>query len=421
MLRNIGIKNRIFSILLMLILSTVLASGAFWIGMNNLAEKAVDHTGTAMTEGFERTLQYSVQSVATKVGDAIAKGGESGLSPEEITQSELKQIRYGKNGYYFAYNTEGVSVAHPLKPEFQGQKRIGSKDKKGSEYIKELIAKAKSGGGFVTYWFPKPKETEASPKLAYAAMVPGTNIWISTGIYIDEIQKIKAATKEEFQSFTDSLVLWISLSIAVILAIVVVPLCLLIARSINAPLISLVEFARDIARGELKQTINDPSKDELAQLSGAMDDMLTQLKSVVVSVQTSSSSVAAGGEELTASSESLSQGAVKQAASVEEVASSMEEMTSNIQQNADNSRETESIAQKAASDAERGGARCQHSGIHEADRRKNLHRGRDRAPDQPPRPQRSHRGCPGRRTRQGICRCRSRGQEAGRTKRHRRW
>ncbi len=151
------------------------------------------------------------------------------------------------------------------------------------------------------------------------------------------------------------LIMWIGLGILIMLGAIVVPLCLLIAKSIVAPLVTCVEFAKEIAQGDLNHTLNDTSKDELAQLSNAMDDMLSQLKTVVVNVQESSASVAAGGEELTASSESLSQGAVQQASSVEEVASSMEEMTSNIQQNADNSSQTEQIALKAAKDAKKGG------------------------------------------------------------------
>lgn len=355
MIRNLGIRSRIFSLLFLLIFSTVLTGGAFWFGMSNLADEAASKSAAIMHEGYKRTLRYSVQSVATKVGDALVAAEGSGVEPETIVQNELKKIRYGKSGYYFAYNTSGMNVAHPLKPKFQGQIRRGAKDKKGNEYIQELIGKAQSGGGFVTYWFPKPGQTEPSPKLAYAYMVPGTSIWISTGIYIDEIAAKRATIQSEFDTYTNSLILAICIGISLLLAIVVVPVCLFIARSIIKPLIACVEFAKEIARGELNEVIGDVGKDELGQLSNAMDGMLTQLKSVVVSVQESSATVAAGGEELTASSESLSQGAVQQASSVEEVASSMEQMTANIHQNSENSVQTEQMALKAAEDARRGG------------------------------------------------------------------
>lgn len=356
MLRNFGIRTRIFSILGLLVISTLLASGAFWVGLNNLSDTAVLQTGEVMLQGYERTLQYSVQSVASKIGDAIAKSGTIGVDQHKVVQDELKQIRYGKNGYYFAYNTKGMNVAHPLKPKFYGKMRIGTTDKKGNQYIKGLIEKAKAGGGFVTYWFPKPKETEPSPKLAYATMVPGTDTWISTGIYIDEIETVKRGIQDEFNSTTNTLVLWISVGVFLGLVFVVIPICLLIAKSITAPLDRCVDFAKEIAQGDLNDTINDEGRDELAQLSGAMDDMLTQIKSVVVNVQSSAGSVASGGTELTASSDSLSKGAADQASSVEEVASAMEEMTSNIQQSAENSGKTEAIALKASEDAEKGGA-----------------------------------------------------------------
>lgn len=356
MLRNIGIRNRILFILVMLIMSTLLASGAFWLGMGKLSEKAVGQTGSAMMEGYERTLQYSVQSVATKVGAAVEASADSGMSHEEVVQSELKKIRFGEDGYYFAYTTQGINAAHPIKPSFQGQSRMDAKDKKGNAYIKELIDKATGGGGFVTYWFPKPGEKEPAPKLAYAAMVPGTSILVATGIYIDEIELKTKILESEFTQFTDSLIMWISIGILVFLAAIIIPLCLLIAKSINQPLVRLVDFAREIARGELRQTVNDSSKDELAQLSNAMDDMLIQLKRVVINVQASSATVAAGSEELTASSEAMAQGAINQAASVEEVSSSMEEMSSNIHQNAENSNQTETISRKASADAAKGGA-----------------------------------------------------------------
>ena len=268
----------------------------------------------------------------------------------------MQEVRYGEDGYFFAYDTKGVNVAHPLRPDYPGKSNLDNKDQNGNEYVKEMIQAAKDGGGFTTYWFPKPGEAQASPKMAYSMMIPGTDMWIATGIYVDEIESKTEVIREELHGFTKSLVMWIGISILIGLAVVVVPLSILIAKSIIAPMLVCVQFAEKIARGELGNTLGDTSKDELAQLSGAMDDMLTQLKNVVINVQTSSASVAAGGEELTSSSDSLSQGAVQQAAAVEEVASSMEEMTSNIQQNADNSRTTEKIALKAAEDAEKGGA-----------------------------------------------------------------
>ncbi|WP_243544883.1 methyl-accepting chemotaxis protein [Pseudodesulfovibrio tunisiensis] len=356
MLRNFGIKIRILFLIVLLILSTLLASGAFTVGLNSLAEQGVEDATEAMKIGFERTLKFAVQSLATKLGDAVEKAKAKGLDPQPVVQEELLKVRFGEDGYYFAYDMSGTAVAHPIRPERIGQNNMNSKDVKGNAYIRDMVDKAQNGGGFVTYWFPKPGEQQPSPKQAYAMKIPGTDYFVATGIYIDVIEARRIAIQKTFTDFTNSLIMWIGLGILALLALFVVPVAWVIAGSITKPLFRCVDFTKTMATGDLRHSLNDTHKDELAQLSNAMDDMMTRLRDVVLNVQSGSDSVAAGGEELSASSDSLSQGATQQAAALEEVASSMEEMTSNITQNADNARTTEGIALQAAQDAEKGGS-----------------------------------------------------------------
>ena len=355
MLRTISIKARILFLIFLLVISTLLASGAFVIGLNGLADMGKTETMSAMREGYERTLKFGVQSMATKVGDAIALGRDGSEAVETIIRRELDKVRFGTNGYYFAYTLQGVNIALPTKPELQGKNIMDAKDAKGNYFIRELAKTAEQGGGFVTYWFPKPGEKEDSPKLAYVQMIPGTKLWIGTGVYIDAIDAKGTAIETHFREFTKSLIGWIALGIVLMLALIVIPLAWLIAQSITKPLMKCVHFSETVARGDLRQTLNDTHRDELAKLSRAMDHMLEQLRNVVFNVQSGSDNVATGSTELSSASDSLSQGASEQAATVEEVASSMEQMTANISQNATNARETEKIALQAAGDAEQGG------------------------------------------------------------------
>lgn len=355
MWRELSIRVRILILLGLLIASTLIACGAFWYGLEQLSEKGTQEARKAMMSGYERTLKYSVQSVATKVADAVTQAKANGAPLDVAVQKELKNIRFGENGYYFAYDTSGVNVAHPLRPEYQGESRIGNKDKKGNQYIRELIGKARDGGGFVTYWFFKPGEDQPSPKLAYAEMIPGTDFWVATGIYVDDIDKRSLAIRDDFENFTGTMVLWIGLGVLALLAFVIIPMALFIAGTITKPLSRCVETAEIISEGDLTVSLHDDRRDELGQLSRALDNMLERLREVVSNVQQGSDSVASGGEELSSASQSLAQGATEQAASVEEVSSSMEQMTANISQNAENAKQTESMSRQAAQDAEKGG------------------------------------------------------------------
>ncbi len=83
--------------------------------------------------------------------------------------------------------------------------------------------------------------------------------------------------------------------------------------------------------------------------------IIRSILGIIKRIDTTSSEVRSGAEQISTSSVQLSQGASEQAASVEEVSSSLEEMTATIRQNAENARETEKIAIKIATDAKGGG------------------------------------------------------------------
>ncbi|MBR0954338.1 methyl-accepting chemotaxis protein [Bradyrhizobium canariense] len=124
-----------------------------------------------------------------------------------------------------------------------------------------------------------------------------------------------------------------------------------IARGLNRA----VGLAGAVAGGDLSQTINVSSNDEIGDLVKSLNMMVEKLRQVVEEALTAANNVSAGSQELSASAEQLSQGATEQASSAEEASSSMEEMASNVKQNADNANQTEKIATQSAKDAEASG------------------------------------------------------------------
>lgn len=125
----------------------------------------------------------------------------------------------------------------------------------------------------------------------------------------------------------------------------------IISKSINMG----IDFAKEVAAGNLTKKLDINQKDEVGILADALNMMVENLKVVVENVKAASDNVSSGAEELSSSSEEMSQGATEQAASAEEASSSMEQMTSNIKQNAENALQTEKIALQSAEDAKEGG------------------------------------------------------------------
>lgn len=128
-----------------------------------------------------------------------------------------------------------------------------------------------------------------------------------------------------------------------------------IVASISRGLARAGALAQAVAGGDLTETAEIVSRDEVGDLLGHLNEMVGRLRTVVGEVSNAVGNVSAGSEELSSSAEELSQGATEQASSTEEASSAMEQMAANIKQNADNAGQTEKIARQSASDAQNSG------------------------------------------------------------------
>ena len=111
--------------------------------------------------------------------------------------------------------------------------------------------------------------------------------------------------------------------------------------------------ADKVADGDL--TVQPKPLSDKDTLGLALERMVDRLRGVVADAVAASENVSAGSQELSATSEQMSQGATEQASAAEEASASMEQMAANIKQNADNASQTEKIARQSAKDAEVSG------------------------------------------------------------------
>jgi methyl-accepting chemotaxis protein len=149
-----------------------------------------------------------------------------------------------------------------------------------------------------------------------------------------------------------------ALLIAVLAAMVIAAtgVALWISVQISRSLSRAVRLAHAVADGDLTQNIQSHTKDEIGDLTMALQAMCEKLREIVTEAITAAQNVASGSEQLSASAEQLSQGSTEQASATEEASSSMEEMAANVKQSADNASQTEKIARQSAVDAEASGA-----------------------------------------------------------------
>ncbi len=86
--------------------------------------------------------------------------------------------------YVFAYDLNGVMLAHPKNPSLIGQNLINVPDTEGKLFRKEIVEKAKSqGSGWVDYVYLNPETNRQEHKTTYFQKVG--DVIICCGVYQD--------------------------------------------------------------------------------------------------------------------------------------------------------------------------------------------------------------------------------------------
>lgn len=126
---------------------------------------------------------------------------------QERVLRNIREIRFGNNGYIFIINYDSIYLSH-IRKEFIGQNAIKNNDTvEIKKVIEDLIEISKKGEGFYTYIQNKKPDNEQSIKKI--SFVKGLNNWswmIGTGFYEDDMQRTINDKKEELnQEFRDYL------------------------------------------------------------------------------------------------------------------------------------------------------------------------------------------------------------------------
>ena len=169
----------------------------------------------------------------------------------------------------------------------------------------------------------------------------------------DNLRKsVIAYTSEVAVNFDNSIRTSIFITILIVLLSLGFALftVIFISRIITQPLLKGIEFAQNMAKGDLTAEINISQKDEIGVLAQNLQTMSVRFREVITYVSSTAENLSAASLELSSTSQIVSQGASEQASSAEEVSAAIEEMAANIQQNKENAHLTEKIAVKAESD-----------------------------------------------------------------------
>jgi methyl-accepting chemotaxis protein len=334
----------------------------------------------------------AIVEMGLNLAAGLKKQVDAGEMTKEAALKELSRransMTYDKGaGYLFGTGYDGITILAP-DPKQVGANRMDVVTN-GRKLSQELMSGVKANGSILlTYEYIKPGEQKPIRKIGYAAAVPGFDMYIGTGAYIDDIEaKMKP-------------IAWL-LGLAILcIAAISGSIAWLIGRSISKPLRRLGARMQALADGKLDGEIPGTGrgdeigamaatvqifKDNAVRIRGleqkeaevqartaaerraAMENIASDFERSVTGIVRSVSTAAAGmqttAQSMTATASDASAraatvGAASESSSnnVGTVASAAEELSSSVNEISRQVARSSEIASKAVDDAERTNA-----------------------------------------------------------------
>ena len=228
--------------------------------------------------GVKAAVEVEAQNLANRLKNVTDKKEQYDII-EQLT--DYQRFFPNGEGYYFTYTTDGMRINVPVNKSQNGKDCSGLKDATGKFFIQDLMKAARNGGGFVEYFFDKPG-AGIQPKLSYVCLMPGTDVFIGTGVYIDGIQaeqqRISAIVEESNNRYV-MYETWICLAIVVLVILV----ARYVTRAICSPLRQLTGAADEVAKGHLDAQIrlHPRCPREICVLNASLGQMVGNLRKLI--------------------------------------------------------------------------------------------------------------------------------------------
>jgi methyl-accepting chemotaxis protein len=291
-------------------------------------------------------LKTLVEAAKNQVGHYQGLEKKGVLSTQEAqaqAREALRATKFQGDNYFFMYTYEGITILLPPTPEKEGTSRIEVKDAKGVPLIRNLIAAGRSGGGFTAYDYPRSGQTEALPKVAYAANIEGWNWIIGAGLYVDDIDT----------AFRNSLLMFgmVILALSAVVFGVISTISGSVLRQLGGEPRHAMEAMKQVASGDL--TVELKAADNHSLLA-ELNALIHSLRSLIAEIYTGAESITSASQHIRQSSSTVANAATTQAEATQGMAAAMEELTVSISQISDNASATEQFATGTVDAAELG-------------------------------------------------------------------
>ncbi|ALB45471.1 methyl-accepting chemotaxis protein [Clostridium beijerinckii] len=322
--KNLKISHKLISTFTFI---SILVCIVGFIGLYNM--NIINNNATSMHDynlASINNLTTLKQNISDIRSDLLKLAYQRNVSEKDTVKKDIKDLIDENNDLIKIY--ESTLISESEKPAFSNLKENFNKYVDLSNSIIKYVDENNFSEADENY----SKVTETRK-----------NIYLSMDELIkNNVNQADASYSENNSTFKRSL--YITISIILISLLLAVILGLSISFMISKQVKRVLIFAEAIGSGDLTKTITVDSKDEIGNLSMALNNAKENIQNLIVEIMNSSSDISATSEELSAtteeiaskmeivneSTEHISKGVQDLSATTEEVTASTEEISSAI-------------------------------------------------------------------------------------------
>ncbi|MCT4638374.1 MAG: cache domain-containing protein [Bacteroidales bacterium] len=277
MLKKLTLSVKINILIGLFIASNIAFFVVFLNGQVTLRDTAVDTTKTLIDSTERIKVKTAVLNMAHVLEKDVKNINKDSIEElYEFFNERLGDLKYeaDRSGYYFI--CKGTTwFFNPNNRAVENKDYVNSRDVNGVRYIYDLNQKANSGGGYVIYKFLKPGKGEVN-KVSYATMINGTDYWIASGVYLDNIKNsqntLQSAIEEKSKDILSGIIIPVLL-----IVLTLVLFSINIRSSIIKPITEIIKNTNRVAIGELRN-ITNKGNDELSKVVKSLNNLINRLK-----------------------------------------------------------------------------------------------------------------------------------------------
>lgn len=358
-MNNIKVRTKLVIVMVIALIALALCAVISNTSLSGLGDNALDIIENDMRSSYDEQIKAQVDNVISlcqSIYNRYEKGEYTLDEAEKLAADQIRDLRYGNNGYFWVDTYDGTNVVL-LGNDTEGTNRMDAVDTNGFAYMQAIINAGKQeDGGFTDYVFPREGETESSPKRAYSKAFEPFGWVLGTGNYTDDIDDDVLDVKNEFSSYESNSRMAI-IGIAVVMEVILISVLTLITVSIVKPLKKSLAHIEEIAQGDFSKEFEQDllkRKDDFGQLADSLEKMRSEMNELIGEVKSEALEITGMVQEIDTSLQALDDQIENVSATTEELAAGMEETAASSEEINAMSHEIESAAKSIAERSQDG-------------------------------------------------------------------